>query len=260
MIKIAILGCGWLGFPLAKQLLTSGYHVNGSTTSVEKEKTLIDANINSFVFDLDNLDDNLNSFLNADELIITIPPRLKNHSKKIKKLISKIEYSSIKRVTYTSSISVYGNTTGIITEETETNPIRDSVIQITETEQLLLSNTKFNTNIIRLGGLIGPNRHPAYHLSGKTVKSPNELINLIHLEDCITVIEQLLKTNITDEIFNLVNPYHPKKGFYYSMCCNNLKLALPKLNNTSDPLIKEISSEKIISLLNYKFKNNLILS
>ncbi len=260
MTKVAILGCGWLGLPLAVQLLKSGNQVNGSTTSIEKEKTLINAGINSYILDLDNLNSDLNEFLNVDELIITIPPRLKNHKEIIKNLISKIESSTIKRVTYTSSISVYGNTTGIITEETKTNPTRESVIQITEIEQLLLNNSKFKTNIIRLGGLIGPNRHPVYSLSGKTIKSPDELINLIHLEDCITVIEQLLKANITDEIFNLVNPYHPKKGLYYTKYCEQLKLPLPIINNNTNPLIKEVSSEKIRALLNYVFKNNLILS
>ena len=152
MTKVAILGCGWLGLPLAIKLLKSGYQVNGSTTSIEKRNTLIDTGINSYILDLDNLENDLNDFFNVDELIITIPPRLKNHIKIFKSLIAKIESSPIKRVTYTSSISVYGNATGIITEETETNPTRASVIQITEIEQLLLNNTKFNTNIIRLGG------------------------------------------------------------------------------------------------------------
>jgi 3-hydroxyisobutyrate dehydrogenase-like beta-hydroxyacid dehydrogenase len=32
MTKISILGCGWLGFPLAKALLKDGFTVKGSTT------------------------------------------------------------------------------------------------------------------------------------------------------------------------------------------------------------------------------------
>ena len=260
MAKVAILGCGWLGLPLAIQLLKLGYHVNGSTTSAEKGITLSNSGINSFVLDLNNLNNDLNDFLNVDELIITIPPRLKNHKEIIKTLITKIESSTIKRVTYTSSISVYGNTAGVITEKTATSPTRDSVRQIIETEQLLLNNSKFKTTIIRLGGLIGPNRHPSYSLSGKTIKSSNELINLIHLDDCTAVIEQLLKTNTANEIFNLVNPYHPLKGNYYSLCCANLKLSLPIIIDNPNPIIKEVSSEKIKLLLNYVFKNNLILS
>ena len=33
---IGILGCGWLGLPLAKQLLKEGYIVRGSTTQASK--------------------------------------------------------------------------------------------------------------------------------------------------------------------------------------------------------------------------------
>ena len=260
MTKVAILGCGWLGLPLAVRLLNLGYYVNGSTTSAEKGITLSNSGINPFVLDLNNLNSDLNDFLNVDELIITIPPRLKNHKEIFKILLSKIESSTIKRVTYTSSISVYGKTTGVITEKTATSPTRDSVRQIIETEQLLLNNTKFMATIIRLGGLIGPNRHPAYSLSGKTIKSSNELINLIHLDDCIAVVQQLLKSNTVNEVFNLVNPYHPLKGEYYSLCCDYLKLALPVITDDPNPIIKEVSSEKIRILLNYVFKNNLILS
>jgi nucleoside-diphosphate-sugar epimerase len=260
MIKVAILGCGWLGFPLAKQLLKNGFHVNGSTTSPEKISPLNNSGISGYQIDLENITATINTFLNADELIITIPPKAKNYAALIENLLPKIAASTIKRVTYTSSISVYGNTKGVITEDAKTIPTRASVEQIIEVEQLLLNSKNFNTNIIRLGGLIGGNRHPAYHVSGKQLKAPNELVNLIHLDDCIAVVQQLLKTNIPNNIFNLVNPYHPTKSSYYAECCNYLKLPTPIITNDSENRSKEISSKKIIILLNYKFKNNLILS
>lgn len=260
MTRIAILGCGWLGFPLATHLLESGYTVLGSSTSIEKEKMLVQAGIQAFTIDLENIKTITKEFLNADELIITIPPKAKNYAELIKNIIPKIEASTIKRVTYTSSISVYGNATGIVTEKTKTKPLRDSVQQIVAVEQLLLNNSNFATIIVRLGGLIGPNRHPVYHLSNKILKAPSELINLIHLEDCISTIHKLLKTKNTQGVYNLVHHYHPTKQEYYSNMCKSLNLALPIINDVPTALKKEISSKKIISLLNYQFKNNLILS
>lgn len=35
MPTVSILGCGWLGLPLAEQLLAEGYSVKGSTTRAE---------------------------------------------------------------------------------------------------------------------------------------------------------------------------------------------------------------------------------
>jgi len=36
MTQISILGCGWLGLPLAKAILENEFSVKGSTTSREK--------------------------------------------------------------------------------------------------------------------------------------------------------------------------------------------------------------------------------
>ena len=45
MTQISILGCGWLGLPLAKALLKNGFSVKGSTivgfdTAASKEKAI----------------------------------------------------------------------------------------------------------------------------------------------------------------------------------------------------------------------------
>ena len=39
-LKIAIIGCGWLGLPLAKKLIKENFIVKGSTTSKEKISVL----------------------------------------------------------------------------------------------------------------------------------------------------------------------------------------------------------------------------
>ena len=52
MTKISILGCGWLGFPLAKALLSKGFSVKGSTTSIEKLAVLENVGIVPFLIAL----------------------------------------------------------------------------------------------------------------------------------------------------------------------------------------------------------------
>ena len=51
-MKVSILGCGWLGFPLAKQLVALGCQVSGSTTSAEKISILAEADIKPFLLSL----------------------------------------------------------------------------------------------------------------------------------------------------------------------------------------------------------------
>ena len=38
--KIGIIGCGWLGLPLAKEFVSNNYKVKGSTTTKEKLEIL----------------------------------------------------------------------------------------------------------------------------------------------------------------------------------------------------------------------------
>ena len=45
MRNVSILGCGWLGKPLAISLLDDGYSLKGSTTKEEKLALLEDNNI-----------------------------------------------------------------------------------------------------------------------------------------------------------------------------------------------------------------------
>ena len=49
MKQISILGCGWLGFPLAQQLMCQGFQIKGATTSESKLSVLQNAGISPFL-------------------------------------------------------------------------------------------------------------------------------------------------------------------------------------------------------------------
>ena len=78
--KIAILGCGWLGLPLAKSLLSKGYEVKGSTTSESKLDVLKNAGISPFQIQLEEhqIIGTIEDFLKeTNVLVIDIPPGLR---------------------------------------------------------------------------------------------------------------------------------------------------------------------------------------
>ena len=79
-MNISILGCGWLGFPLAKRFLDAGHSVKGSTTSQEKLVNLQKEGIISYKINLlpEGVVGDLSAFLSDTEiLIIDIPPGLR---------------------------------------------------------------------------------------------------------------------------------------------------------------------------------------
>jgi nucleoside-diphosphate-sugar epimerase len=269
--QISILGCGWLGLPLAKALLENDFSVNGSTTSNEKLSVLKNSGIQPYLIALseDETVGNLNDFLdNSKILIIDVPPKLRGSEKenfvsKIKNVIPFIEKSTIEKVLFISSTSVYGEDNSMVTEETELNPDTESGKQLVQTEQLLQSNPNFKTTILRFGGLIGEDRHPIKFLAGrKNIENPNAPINLIHQEDCIGIILEILHTPEVsgqndkleeNQTFNAVTPFHPSRKEYYTQKAVDLNLDLPEFNSENLTFGKIISSSKIENVLGYTF-------
>lgn len=287
MTQISILGCGWLGLPLAKVLLENEFSVKGSTTSQKKLSVLENSGIKPFLISLseDKTTGNLDGFLeNSTILIIDIPPKLRGSAtdpsatlrmefvEKIKNLVPFIEKSSIEKVLFISSTSVYSDTSSLdcarddtfsVTEDTKLNPDTESGKQLVQVEQLLQSNTNFKTSVLRFGGLIGEDRHPIHFLAGrKNLENPNGPINLIHQKDCIGVILKILCTSevagqngksVWNETFNAVAPSHPSRKKYYTQKALEFNLALPEFNSESLTFGKTISSNKVENVLKYTF-------
>lgn len=273
-MNISILGCGWLGFPLAKSLLQKGFLVKGSTTTLEKISVLENAGINAFQIALseEEINGDIDSFLSHSQiLIIDIPPKLRGNSNdtstalsmtfvaKIQNLIPFIEKSSVEKVIFVSSTSVYSDAISIdlITEMTIPNPDTESGKQLLEAEKVLQNNSNFTTTVIRFGGLIGEDRHPIKFLAGKeNLENPEAPINLIHQLDCIGIIEDVLEKNCFDKIFNAVAPFHPSRKVYYSKKAQELNLPLPKFDESKPSVGKIISSEKVSTVLGYAFQKS----
>lgn len=265
MKQISILGCGWLGFPLAKSLLEKGFSVKGSTTSLEKISVLESNRIKPFLVTLSaveglNDENEIDSFLATSEiLIIDIPPKLRSASsenfvRKIQNLIPFIEKSKIEKVVFISSTSVYADDPSIITEATKPNPDTESGKQLVQAESVLQSNTNFKTTVIRFGGLIGEDRHPIHFLAGrKNIENPEAPINLIHQKDCIGIIKTIIEQNCFGETFNAVAPFHPTRKAYYNQKALELHLPLPEFDETKISIGKTILSDKVENVLKYKF-------
>lgn len=264
MKQISILGCGWLGMPLAKHLLQNSYSIKGSTTTETKLEILKNEGISPFLISLkaNELPRNSDSFLeNSEVLIINIPPGLRGNSgenfvSKIENFIPSIEKSSVKKVIFVSSTSVYADKNQVVTEETKPNPETESGKQLLISENLLLQNTNFQTTILRFGGLIGKDRHPIKFLAGRNnVENPEAPINLIHQKDCIQIIQKIIENEVWNTVLNAVAPFHPTRKKYYTEKALEQNLAQPQFNENEHSVGKTVSSNKLIQLLNYQFKN-----
>lgn len=250
--EISILGCGWLGMPLASSLVKKDFKINGSTTSINKLRTLKKEGVNPYLIDLSNLEKSSSEFLNAEILIISVTTK---NIDNFKELIQQIEKSTIKKVLFVSSTSVYNNANKTVTEET---PTKDCPLKTIE--QLFTENTHFKTTVLRFGGLFGYNRKPVNFIPpNREIKNPEGFINFIHRDDCVEIIEQIISKNVWGEVFNACSDSHPKRRDFYTNENHKLGRKTPLFDENSINEYKIVSSEKLKILLNYRFKYSNLL-
>ena len=263
--NICIIGCGWLGFPLAQTLLKKGATIYGSTTSDDKLQNLTSEGINAYVlkFSSEGITGDLKSCLGpCDTLILNIPPGLrqdpqKDYVKQMNHLIPHIEASKVSKVLFISSTSVYDDYASFrrITESSPTSTNSKSARQLLAVERMFQSNTAFQTTVLRFSGLFGNQRHPSNFLSGRSnLKNGNAPVNLIHLTDCISIIELLISNGLWDMTLNASTTSHPSKKEYYTSVCKQRQLPLPEFDSEAPSVGKIIDSTKLAQLLDYEFQ------
>lgn len=262
--KISVIGCGWLGFPLAKKLIKRNYEVHGSTTSKAKLSALEAVQIIPFLiqFTSEGIVGNLKSCLKeCQTLIVNIPPGLRknpesDYVKKMESFVNHIENSSVENVVFIGSTSVYEDEENfpVITENSPTSKA-SAPKQLIAVETLFQTNKNFKTTILRFSGLYGPERHPATYLSGKSnIKNPEAPVNLIHRNDCIAIIISIIENNIWNTVFNASNSTKLNKKEFYTKACQLAGLVIPEFDNDSISTGKIIDSRKLIHNLNYNFQ------
>lgn len=255
MKTISLLGCGWLGLPLAKQLMEKGYTVKGTTTTEDKITVLERACVVPYLLVLSE-DSALIDFValeaflaDSNCLIIAIPPKLRGAIKenfvlKIKNIIPSIEQSSIKNILFVSSTAVYKDTIHFeewTTVDSLAEPDTENGKQLLEVELLLQNVLSITTTIVRMGGLIGEDRHPVKFLAGKKgIENPDAPVNLIHQNEAVALLISIIEQGDWGKIINGVAPYHPTRKEYYTGKARAMGLPIPEFNEEGISVGKRI--------------------
>lgn len=235
-IKISILGLGNIGFPLA-QALKDKFTVVGSIS----DKSKIRSEIQCYPYSLQG---DFPEELAADITVLTIPPKPfdLNHLPQIK----------TKWLIYTSSISVYGTLQGSVSEKDSPLPDDESGEKILGIENWV--KTFPNWTILRLGGLLGEQRHPGKYLSGrKDIAHPKAPVNLIHHDDVVKIIETIIHLDKKNEIYNCVCDEHHSRQDFYEAYSRKHQIAQPEFKNEFAENYKLVLNDKIKQHLGIEF-------
>ena len=243
-----VIGYGWLGKPLALELKNKGYKVFASSRDVEKINTMQNEGILPWQYDANHTKDFPDWFTELDLIVFNLPPSgIDDYPQALKEIAQNTPENC--KILFTSSTGVYENREGLVNEE---SPLIHNH-QVTIAEKALENSGK-NFIILRLAGLIGGERHPIKHLSGKTIENGSQVVNLVNRNDVIRAIIQIIQTKKTNAIFNLCYPDHPSREEYYTKSAISKNLTPPTFIKSSGAG-KIVSSEKLEKELNFTFIN-----
>ena len=258
---VSVIGCGWLGLPLANILIEHNFKVKGTTTTEAKVQEMQNLGIDTFSLRLPNSAPLNKSLFDVDFVVINFPPgsekakKMHDYLESIEQLLDFMKFNKkLEKLIFVSSTSVYSSKLDFINESMPANPGSKSGEIIREAE-IRIIDSGIPYIILRFGGLAGPGRHPGSFLSGKTgLPNANQSINLLHQDDAIQVIISMLNIDICNEVFNVVAPIHPTKIDFYTKMADDIGLEHPEFLDESQTNKREISCSKLLRMMDFTFK------
>ena len=231
-MNVAIIGCGYVGFAVAKYWKQNNdLVVTATTTMTAKVSTLQEvANKVEIVEGSDNK--SLKAVLqNQDVVLLSVGAKSadsyeETYLKTAENIVSGLKQNpTVKQLIYTASYSVYGDRNGdVVDEETPTAPDNTNGEILNKAEQILLSAQSENLRVctLRLGGIYGEGRELVKIFSrafGQTRPGNGEdITNWIHLDDIVGAIEFARREQLSG-IYNLVDDAHlPSKELIGNLC------------------------------------------
>lgn len=262
-MQIAIIGCGWLGLPLALSLQKSGHSIVATRRSKDDCSQLSSLGFTGLPFELGATltDKKLAPIFNSDLLILNIPVGRKNITSdtfeaNMHDLLRHAVGSKIQQVIFVSTTSVYGDQNAVFAEKSPTSPDTQSGKINLAVERLVQQHFSEDACVIRLSGLVGENRHPVNYLAGKSdLAAPNKVVNLVHQQDVLQSIEHIIKNGIWGNTLVLSATEHPTRQDYYTWAAQQLNLDPPSfIEEQGPPVGKLIDSSESLGLLGMMLK------
>ena len=257
-MNVSVLGCGWLGLPLAAELVQRGYRVRGSVTHVDKLGALAEVGVQGQRLELTpSLEGDTDGFFDADALVITVPPGRRKPGVEVRypaQIAAALAATPVAtQLILTGSTSVYPNLERVVTEADagDAEPsISASGRAILRAEGLLRQR---NGVTLRLAGLYGYNRQPGRRLAGRDVTGGDAPVNLVHRDDVVQAILRVLETNLRGATLNVCAPQHPTRREVYTRQAERLGLAAPNFVAPQQQGYKLVSSGALVTTLGFTF-------
>ncbi len=255
MCDYTLIGCGDIGFRIAKELLKQNFRVQATIHFKEGAVVPQSAGIETIIANFDYQEDVPDVSLHGQKVFYTMPPqgggssdyRMLNFCRKLS------PDNCPARLVYLSTSGVYGDCgEQLVTEETPVNPQTSRAKRRVSAENQLREQAEtlgFDLIILRVTGIYGPGRLPISQLKkGHEVLRPEDAprTNRIHSVDLLRICLAAMEKGENGDIFNVCDGEQSSMSHYF--------MAVAKLYDLPQP--KQLSwaeAEQVMNPLTFSF-------
>jgi nucleoside-diphosphate-sugar epimerase len=241
-MRVLIVGCGYVGLPLGKELARRGHEVFGLRRSLLAETELRAAGITPLHADITQ-PDTLKNLPRDFDWVVNSTASGGGGAEDYRKIYLEGNANLVKwladplpeKFVYTSSTSVYGQNDGsVVTEKSPAAPDTDTSKVLIETEKMLLTaaaERRFPAVVLRVAGIYGPGRGHGFKQflrgAARIEGDGARWLNMIHRDDLIGVIIAALRDATPGEIFNAADDEPISQRKFFEWLAAELKRPMP---------------------------------
>lgn len=275
IVRVLIIGCGYVGLPLGVALARHGHSVYGVRRTAITADALQAVGITPVAADITRREE-LNRIPGPFDWVVNCVSSSHGGMEEYRRVylegtrhvLDWLSAAPPRKFVYTSSTGVYGQDDGsVVTETSPTEPRVETARVLLETEKLLLATarqTGFPAAILRVAGIYGPERGYWLRqiLAGEACIEGTGArhLNMIHRDDVVGVIIRALSEGRAGEIYNAVDDEPVTQLEFIRRLAEALGKPLPPSAPADAPARKRgvtnkrVSNAKLKSELGYALK------
>jgi nucleoside-diphosphate-sugar epimerase len=253
MPRILIAGCGYVGEATADLFHSAGWNVEGWVHSKESAARLSVKPYSTRVLDVSQRGEVAKRAGGFDAVIHCASSR-GGDAEAYRQIYLNgtrhlLETFPQAKILFTSSTSVYAQRdSSWVTEESETEPLRETSRILLEVEKLVLEKGGI---VVRLAGIYGPRRSAllSKFLNGTAIIDPNNdrFVNQVHRDDIASALFVLLnrETETSAQIYNVVDDQPLLQSECYRWLAQRLNRPLPPARKSEQPRKRGDTSKRV---------------
>jgi nucleoside-diphosphate-sugar epimerase len=257
--SVLIAGCGFVGLPLARNFVLSGWETHAITASEASAATLRGEPFQVYSADITDQVSLRNLATRSFDVIVHCASSGRGvagdyravYLAGTQNLVAGMEFG---RLIFTSSTSVYAQMDhSLVDEKSPAFPVRETGQILRETEEVVLAS---GGTVARFAGLYGPGRCAPLQklLDGRAIIEGDgtRTMNVLHQSDAAGALQFLSRTEVTG-LFNVVDDQPVAEIDWFRYVCHRLDKPLPPvgprdLNRKRGWTDKQVSNRKLRSL------------